>query len=141
GRGRGEATTVLDEQRIFEPQDTAPAVVVYERRSGLTDADRAKAAADARTFSGYTTISGQVVGPVPGTRDGATPQALETVVPISFGTGGWKAIGDTVDQIRAVVQAGSPDGLNVYVTGPGAVDADQGKAFSGVAGPCLYPPP
>jgi putative drug exporter of the RND superfamily len=133
-----EATKVLDQQHTFQPQDTAPAIVVYERKSGLTDADEKKAAADARTFAGYTNISGKVVGPIRSTQDGATPQAIETVVPIAFGTGGWQAIGNTVDQMRGVVRAGNPDGLTVHITGPGGVAADQSKAFKGIDGTLLY---
>jgi RND superfamily putative drug exporter len=136
--GSAEATKVLDRQHTFQPQDTAPAIAVYERKSGLTGTDMEKAAADARTFAGYPNISGKVLGPIRSTRDGATPQAMETVVPIAFGTGGWQAIGNTVEQMRGVVQAGNPDGLTVHITGPGGVDADQSKAFKGVDGTLLY---
>src|SRR5262249_29211503 len=69
--GSAEATKVLDQQHTFQPQDTAPAIVVYERKSGLTDTDVKKAAADARTFAGYTNISGKVLGPIRSTQDGA----------------------------------------------------------------------
>ena len=49
--GSAEATRVLDQQHTFQPQDTAAAIVVYERKSGLTDADVTKAAADAEAIS------------------------------------------------------------------------------------------
>jgi hypothetical protein len=52
--GSAEATKVLDQQHTFQPKDTAPAIVVYERKSGLIDTDVRKAEADARTFAGYT---------------------------------------------------------------------------------------
>jgi putative drug exporter of the RND superfamily len=133
-----EATRVLDQQQAFQEHDSAPAIVVYERRSGLTDADRAKAAADARILAGYDNLSGTVTGPLPSTRDGASPQALETVVPIAFGTGGYQAIADTVEQLRGVVGVGNPDGLAVHITGPAAFDADQSKAFQGIDGTMLY---
>ena len=136
--GRAEATEVLDRQRAFQPRDTAPAIVVYQRTTGLTGADLRKAAADARTFAGYTTLSGKVLGPVRSARDGATPQAMETIVPITFGTGGWQAIGVTVEQMRATVRSGVPDGLTVHVTGPGGVAADQSEAFKGIDGTLLY---
>jgi RND superfamily putative drug exporter len=136
--GNAEATKVLDQQHTFQQQDTAPAIVVYERKSGLTDADMQKANADARAFAGYTNISGKVVGPIRSTQEGATPQAIETIVPITSGTGGWQAIGATVDQMRGVVQSGNPDGLTVHITGPGGVAADQSKAFKGIDGTLLY---
>ena len=47
-----ESTQVLDLQSHFQSPNIFPAVVVYDRASGLTAADRAKAAADARSFAG-----------------------------------------------------------------------------------------
>ncbi len=136
--GSAEATEVLDRQHTFQPQDTAAAIVVYERKSGLTDADIQKAAADARTFARYTNVSGKVLDPIRSTQDGATPQAIQTIVPITFGTGGWSAIGNTVEQIRGVAQTGNADGLTVHITGPAGVDADQSKAFKGIDSTLLY---
>src|ERR1700746_2145161 len=46
-----ESTKVLGVQSRFQSPNIFPAVVVYERASGLTAADRAKAAADARAFA------------------------------------------------------------------------------------------
>ncbi|HEY7223646.1 MAG TPA: MMPL family transporter [Micromonosporaceae bacterium] len=111
---------------------------MYERRSGLTDADVRKARADARAFAALGTIAGTVPGPILSTQDGATPQAIETIVPIAFSGGGWSAIGRTVDQVRGLAQAGLPDGLSMHVTGPGGADADQAKAFQGIGGTPLY---
>ncbi len=136
--GSAEATKVLDQQHTFQPQDTLPAIAVYERKSGLTDADVSKAAADAWTFAGYTNISGKVLGPIRSTKDGTIPQAVETIVPIAYGTGGWQAVAATVEQMRGVARAGNPDGLTVHVTGPGGVAADQQKAFEGVNDTLLY---
>jgi RND superfamily putative drug exporter len=136
--GSAEATTVLDQQRTFQPHDTTAAIVVYERESGLTPTDLSKAAADARTFAGYTTVSGTVVGPVLSTQDGSSPQAIETIVPIASGTGGWDAIANAVEQIRRVVQAGNPDGLTAHITGPAGVEADESTAFKGIGGTLLY---
>ncbi|WP_239123298.1 MMPL family transporter [Rhizocola hellebori] len=136
--GSAEATKVLDQMRPFQPQNTAAAIVVYERKSGLTDADMAKAAADARAFAGYSNISGPVQGPIKSTQDGATLQAMQTVVPITAGNGGYAAIGKTVDELRAAAQAGLPDGLSVYIAGPGGNAADQAKAFKGLDSTLLY---
>src|SRR5690349_17999762 len=70
--GSAEATKVLDLQKAFQSKDTAPAIVVYERRSGVTDADMRKAAADAQVFAGYATTAGKVIGPIKSTKDGPT---------------------------------------------------------------------
>ena len=50
--GSAESTKVLDVQAHFQSPNVYPGVVVYERASGLTATDRAKAAADARLFAG-----------------------------------------------------------------------------------------
>src|ERR1700758_1666336 len=47
-----ESTKVLNVQARFQSPNIFNGVVVYVRRSGLTAADRAKAAADARRFAG-----------------------------------------------------------------------------------------
>jgi len=54
-----------------------PGVVVYYRASGLTAADRATAAADARSFAGiHGVVPGAVIGPIPS----ADGKALQTIV-------------------------------------------------------------
>src|SRR5437764_303230 len=61
-----ESTKVLDLQARIQPPNVFPAVVVYERTSGLTAADRAKAAADARRFAAIHGVGpGRVTGPIP----------------------------------------------------------------------------
>ena len=47
-----ESVKVLDAQSRFESPNVSSGVVVYVRPSGLTAADRGKAAADARRFAG-----------------------------------------------------------------------------------------
>src|SRR5215831_8763629 len=47
-----ESTKVLNAQARFQSPNVFTGVVVYQRASGLTAADRAKAAADARRFAG-----------------------------------------------------------------------------------------
>jgi RND superfamily putative drug exporter len=136
--GSAEATKVLDRQHTFEAEDTAPAIVVYERKAGITQADVQKAVADARAFAGYGEVSGKVIGPVQSTQDGGTAQAIRTIVPIAMGSGGYSAIAKTVDKMRQTAESGSADGLSVYLTGPAAVDADQAKVFKGIDGTLLY---
>src|SRR5262245_2044620 len=50
--GGAESTQVLDKQAAFLSPNTLPAVVIYERPSGLTAADSAKIAEDATSFRG-----------------------------------------------------------------------------------------
>ncbi|MCX9193764.1 hypothetical protein C3Y87_20765 [Carbonactinospora thermoautotrophica] len=131
--GNAESTKVLDLAKTFESSDTVPAVVVYERPSGITQADRAKAAGDVRAFTGVHGVSGQVLGPVPA-RDG---KALQVIVPIVPGDGGWATIGQVVDDVRKIARSGAA-GLEVHVTGPAGIAADSGEAFKGIDGTLLY---
>src|SRR3954452_19832736 len=52
-----EATQVADLHKQFAPDDIAPAVIVYERAGGITAADQAKAAADAKAFATVAGVS------------------------------------------------------------------------------------
>ena len=57
-----------------------------ERDSGITEADSAKAAADAKKFANFDKVSADIIGPIP-SKDG---KALQTVVTYSIGSDGWK---------------------------------------------------
>src|SRR6266851_1057279 len=130
---KAESTKVLDLQSRFQSPNVFPAVVVYNRPSGLTAADRAKATSDAQKF---TTIAGVVPGQVSGpffARDG---QAIETVIPVNLGKNGWNAAGTAADAIRGVAQANGA-GLAVHITGPLGTAADSAKSFKGINGTLL----
>lgn len=128
-----ESTKVLAVQASVTSPDTVPAVLVYERGSGLTATDRAKATADAAAFRQRTDLGGPVTGPIPS----ADGQALQTIVPIDLGPNGWERAGTVVDQLRASASAGDP-GLAVHITGPAGTAADSSKAFSGIDSTLLY---
>ncbi|MFI5527353.1 MMPL family transporter [Kitasatospora sp. NPDC051853] len=125
--GNAESTRVLVAQRAFQPVDTAQAVVVYERPGGLTAADRVEAARDAAAFASAPHVRGPVVGPVPS----ADGRALQTVVPVDIGTGGWEDLRPAVDSLRATAAADA-DGMTTHVTGPAGIGADQAEAFAGI---------
>ncbi|WP_245665974.1 MMPL family transporter [Actinoplanes subtropicus] len=128
-----EATQVADLQKQFAASDIAPAVIVYERAGGITDADRTKANADATAFAGVAGVTGQVSRPIPA-RDG---QALQTIVPIKVDEAGWQKIAATVGSLKTVATNGS-DGMSVYLTGPAGNAADSASAFKGIDGTLLY---
>ncbi|WP_042408511.1 MMPL family transporter [Streptacidiphilus carbonis] len=131
--GSAESTKVLNLEGAFTSTQSAPTVVLYVRDSGITAADRAKAAADATAFASAPHVKGQITGPVVA-QDG---KALQTVVPVDMTTGGWNNLTPAVDRMRAVATAGDP-GLAVHITGPGGIGADQSKAFAGIDGTLLY---
>jgi RND superfamily putative drug exporter len=131
--GKAEATKVADLQKQFQPDDIAPALIVYERDGGTTAADQAKAAADARAFASVSGVVGQVAGPAP-SKDRA---ALETLVPIKVDSAGWDKIVDSTDAIKKITGSGA-DGLKIYLTGPAGTAADSANAFQGIDGTLLY---
>ncbi|WP_441248451.1 MMPL family transporter [Kitasatospora sp. McL0602] len=130
--GSAESTQVLKEQRAFQPVDLAQAVVVYERDTGITAVDRVKAAQDATAFAGAPHVLGRVIGPVPS----ADGKALQTIVPVDIGTGGWNDLRPAVDSLRATA-ATDNQGMATHVTGPAGVGADQAAAFAGIDGTLL----
>jgi RND superfamily putative drug exporter len=131
---RAESTQVLNLRSQSVSPNVYPAVVVYDAPSGLTAADKAKAAADVTRFAGVTgVVAGQVTGPFV-SRDG---DAIETIVAVNLGSQGWNAAGPAADSLRAIAQSGS-SGLTVHITGPLGTAADSGAAFKGIDGTLLF---
>ena len=129
-----ESTQVLDLQSHFQSPNIFPAVVVYDRASGLTAADRAKAAADARSFAGLGGVgAGQVTGPI-GSADG---KAIQTIVSVNLGSQGWNGAATAADSIRAITLSDA-DGLTSHITGPLGNAADSSKVFKGIDSTLLY---
>jgi putative drug exporter of the RND superfamily len=129
-----ESTKVLDLQSRFQSPNIFPAVIVYVRASGLTAADRAKAAADARSFAGLRGVGpGQVAGPIPS----ADGKAIQTILQVNLGAQGWNGATKAADSIRAIAQAHA-DGLASYITGPLGNAADNSKVFKGIESTLLY---
>ncbi|MFD0820810.1 MMPL family transporter, partial [Micromonospora zhanjiangensis] len=125
-----EATKAQTLAKGFVEQPTTPALVVYERTSGITEADKQKAAADAVKFG---QIPG-VVSPLPPPVPSADNQALQLIVPISDAEG--DQIRAVVDKIRTDAQADA-GGLTVHVAGPAGLLADLVEVFSSIDGPLL----
>jgi len=131
--GGAESTQVADLSKRFQPDDIAPAVIVYERPAGITPADQAKATADVQAIQSIAGVTGQVAGPVPA-QDG---KALQVIAPIKVDVAGWDKIVDVVDAIKAQTGPGT-DGLGIYLTGPAGNAADSAGAFDGIDGTLLY---
>ena len=129
-----ESTKVLDVQARFQSPNIYPAVVVYERAAGLTAADRAKAAADARRFGGvHGVVPGQVIGPI----QSADGKAIQTVLQVNLGSQGWNGAAKAADSIRAIA-ASNANGLAFHITGPLGNAADNSKVFKGIDSTLLY---
>ena len=123
-----ESTKVLNVQAKFQSPNVLSGVVVYQRNSGITPADRAKAATDARQFAGiHGVVPGQIIGPIPS----ADGKALATILQVNLGKQGWNNAAKAADSIRAIVSP-NPSGLSYHITGPIGNAADNSKAFKGI---------
>ena len=129
-----ESTKVLDVQSRFQSPNIFTAVVVYDRPSGLTSADKAKGAADARRFAGVAgVVRSQLTGPVLAT-DG---KALETIVPVNLGPKGWNGAAAAATTLRTIAQTNA-SGLVSHLAGPLGNAADSANSFKGIDGTLLY---
>ncbi|MGC0419470.1 MMPL family transporter [Embleya sp. AB8] len=130
---KAESTKVINEQKDFSPDTKVPAVVIYERASGLTDADK-KAIADERVkFARAKDVTTQIEP----TRFDPNGKAAQVVVPISIKNSHWNDVTDAVDQLKDDLKD-TPDGLKSYITGPAGTGWDSANAFKGIDGTLLY---
>jgi putative drug exporter of the RND superfamily len=130
---KAESTKVLDLQSRFQSPNIFTAVVVYDRPSGLTSADRAKAVADAKRFAQVNgVVPGQVAGPV-FAQDG---KAIETLVPVNLGSKGWNGASAAATSLRNIAQANAA-GLSAHIAGPLGSAADSANSFKGIDGTLL----
>ena len=129
-----ESTKVFDVQSRFQQPGVFTGIVVYQRASGLTAADRAKAVADARRFAALPGVGpGQVAGPVPS----ADRKAIQTMVSINLGKEGWNNTAKAADSLNAITRSHA-NGLASYVTGPLGTSADGNRTFGGVDSTLLF---
>ena len=120
-----ESTRVLDLQRRFADADVVPAVVVYERPGGLTEADLADVGRQAQEFGRIDGVLGTVSPPIR-SADGA---AAQIIVPLDANLG--DRITAAVADVRAVADSAQ---LPAYVTGPAGILGDFVQAFGSIDG-------
>ncbi|MFB9235981.1 MMPL family transporter [Plantactinospora siamensis] len=125
-----EATKAQNLAKGFVDRETTPALVVYERAGGVTDADKARAAADAQKFAQIQGVVTPLSPPIP-SQDG---QALQVVVPIDSAEG--DQIRSVTDQLRTIAGTDA-GGLSVHVAGPAGILSDLVEVFSSIDGPLL----
>ena len=122
-----DATKVQALESEFRGGDTLPGVLIFERPDGLTAADTT---AIDETVTALSTIEGVVtdsVSPVIISDDG---EAAEVFLPLDTEI----KPADTVEKIRAYLEANPIDGVSTYVTGPAGLIADLTGAFAGIDG-------
>ena len=120
-----QSTQVAQLQQQLPSGELNPAVVVYSRPGGLSDADLAAIAAQAATLR-TVALDGQVAPPQPSPNG----EAALVVVQLS-GTAPAEETVESVKQVREIVQADLPAGLTAQVTGGAGFTADLNLAFEG----------
>jgi RND superfamily putative drug exporter len=122
-----EATQVQDLQAEFRDSDLVPAVLVFHRDGGLTDADTRLIERQLDHVGSLSGIEADEVSPVIVSDDGEAAEAF-----VFLDSEG--AVADTVEEVRAYLADNAADGLSAYVTGPAGFTADIVDAFSGIDG-------
>ena len=120
-----QSTQVAELQQQLPSGQLNPAVVVYNRPGGLSEADQAVIAAQVATLR-TVALDSQVTPPQPSPNG----EAALVVVQLS-GTAPAEETVASVKQIREIVQADLPSGLSAQVTGGAGFTADLNLAFEG----------
>ncbi|HET9143956.1 MMPL family transporter [Actinophytocola sp.] len=134
--GDAESTQVLEITERFHSSNEIPAIVVYEKPSGLTQGDLTAIAEHTAKFGELERVDRDVIGPIP-SQETPAPQAAQVIVPFNAGDDGWAKLPDLVEQLDKAAQIDGT-GMTVHVTGPAGMGADQAKAFEGIDGTLLY---
>jgi RND superfamily putative drug exporter len=134
-----DSTKVNNAAQNFNPVQTIPGFIIYQRKSGLTDEDKAKIAGDPATFRGLEGVAADQVGEPQFSKDG-TVAAIS--VPLVGKTGNKSKTGpELVDNEKAVIAAarkGAPSGLAVHSAGAAGVLVAFIDSFDGLDGSLLF---
>ncbi len=131
--GSAESVKALNAIERFPGGEEAPAVIVWERASGLTDADKQRISATVgKLNAGRKPLVGEAQPPV----FSPNGRAAIVVQPVEPGEGQADRFKDAVQSIRDRA-GGSSDGLSVKVTGAAGYSLDAIKVFSNINGSLL----
>lgn len=122
-----ESTKAQDLQSEFRSGDAIPAIVVYARDGGLTDADTEAIAEDATAFADVAGVTTDGVSPPVPSDDG---EAASVFVQVDASA----EIDATVEGLRERIAETAGDGLEAAVTGPAGFTSDLTAAFAGIDG-------
>jgi len=132
-----ESTRAMEQLGSFVDPDEIPTLVVYEHPGGLTDADFAAIAEQARAMGGVEGVKGDVVFPTDvaaGQQAGLVSkdgELAQSQVTFDFGKDPFTKIPASVADLKDI--AGLDDG-STYVAGAGGQFADAAAAFAGIDG-------
>jgi RND superfamily putative drug exporter len=137
-----ESTKELKIEGDFHP-NWYPAILLYVRPSGLTDADKAQIQHTVDVLKqnpaaknlGMVVHNAVVADPVlTGPHAG---QAEQIIVPVDPGKDGWNKFPDTIQGMKDAMGTGSP-GLETHVTGPMGIAGDEADSFKKINGSLTY---
>src|SRR5262245_38893059 len=133
--GSAESTKALNlKTDHFQKDQSLPAIVVYEWKSGISRDDLRKASDDKAAIAKIKHVSAdKIIGPVP-SKDG---KAIQMIVPIVSGKTGWEDVGKAVDHVRDIAKK-NDHGMATHIAGPGGSASDSAKAFKGIDGILLF---
>jgi len=121
-----ESLQVAELREQYQTDDSEPAIVVYHRAGGLTEADMATINADRQEL---TTLLPETPATEPVIADDG--EAAFFIVPlVDVADGDEEAVTDAVEVIRE--QVGADGDLSTHVTGPAGFGVDFDNAFSGI---------
>src|SRR5690606_726625 len=121
-----ESTEVSRIQQDFAQQERGPASIAHSADATLTGEQLAAIGDQVAAVRDRPEISdGEAVGPLVGTEDDSVAQV---VVPLREDAD----VGDTVEELRALLAEHPVDGVEVYVAGPAGLVADLSAAFGGI---------
>ncbi|MEU0490448.1 MMPL family transporter [Nocardiopsis sp. NPDC006139] len=120
-----ESTEVARIAEDFDREDAVPAIALWSGDGDVTAAELADIAAVGEELAERPWVSGEVVGPFPGTED---PSVAQLIVPIDSG----EKTSDAVEELRAVLADHPVGDLTPQVTGPAGYAADLAAAFGGI---------
>lgn len=127
---RAESTRVLDQQRKLPGGAYIPVVVVLERATGVTAADRTAAAA-IRADLGRVTPGPTAAITAPDGRELLVSGGLAQIADADVFTG-------IVSDLRRTARAQAPPGATVAVTGPAGLITDTFDTISGIETTLLF---
>jgi RND superfamily putative drug exporter len=127
-----EATEASELQKRFIAGEVLPAVIVFERTSGITEADMAAVQERAAALTWLPGVQPGGTPPIPSTKDN---QALQLIVPLKYIDP--EQATEANAELGRVIRQDLPGGLKVYLTGPAGQIADFGEAFGDIDGMLL----
>jgi RND superfamily putative drug exporter len=129
--GSADSTKVANEQERFSTIQSIPGFVVYERKGGLTTADRSTIAADVAKFKAVKGVSPDEVG-VPQFKDDVAAVSVPLVGKQDGKSVKGPDLVDTEKALLKVARADAPKGLAIHSAGPGGIIVAFIDAFSGL---------